>query len=422
MTMWTPPLTRAMRFAAATLLFTASISCRREAPSASPAPPSAAPATVAAATPARVAQAAPPISREELEAFGRAIAKAVSEKDKEGLAKLSDWNQLLEKILDDFGDSERGRQAKAGVRDGFKSIADKNPFVAMMTKLEKDDRFDYQKLVETDGGVCPLFRYISSETGVTYLRAVAARSGEGLRIVDCYNYSTGELLSQTMHRVILPMVVETNRGFLDRLTKEQSAWVKNSAKVSQMTNLIQGGQARDALAVYATLPEELKADKTVLLLRLQAASTISDAQKMAAIDDLRKHHPKDPSLALMAIDLYVHQKKHDEALACIDQLDAALFHDPYTLVLRAGVLADRQDYDAARAAAETAKKEEPGLTQAYWSLLTISLEAKRYDETVQRIGEIEKELHVVFSDLKDAEVYAGFVQSPQYRAWMNGRS
>src|SRR5262249_3434595 len=68
--------------------------------------------------------------------------------------------------------------------------------------------------------------------------------------------------------------------------------------------------------------------------------------------------------------------------AAIDRVDRAVGGDPYLLVLRGNALTEAGRFDQARAALDKALEQEPGLKQAYWGWVTVSLRDKKYGDAL----------------------------------------
>ena len=57
---------------------------------------------------------------------------------------------------------------------------------------------------------------------------------------------------------------------------------------------------------------------------------------------------------------------------------------------------------------------EPTLEDPYWTLVQISLDEKKFDETARLLTRIEKTFGLTLGDLTDVDVYAEFVKSAEY--------
>jgi tetratricopeptide (TPR) repeat protein len=191
--------------------------------------------------------------------------------------------------------------------------------------------------------------------------------------------------------------------------------------VKRMSDLTQQGQFEEALKLAAKMPDDLKKQKIVLVVRGVAASNVGESEFLAVIDDFRKHYPDDAALDLMSIDYFLNQKKHDKALTSIDRVDEAVGGDAYLDVMRAGIYAEMGDFDEALKTARRATEREEDLADAQWSIVTISLKKKDYDLTAETLNTLTKKFGIGLPDLATVEEYAGFVQSPQYKKWLEAR-
>ena len=67
----------------------------------------------------------------------------------------------------------------------------------------------------------------------------------------------------------------------------------------------------------------------------------------------------------------------------------------------------------ARSAAQQAIIKEPGLVDAYWLLVTISLRTHEFDETTRLLAEMRQKFALSYQ-LESAADYAEYVKSPEY--------
>jgi hypothetical protein len=106
-------------------------------------------------------------------------------------------------------------------------------------------------------------------------------------------------------------------------------------------------------------------------------------------------------------------------MKAIDRLDRSVDGDPYLDVLRAGLCEAQGDREGCRRFARRAVDREPSLLQAHWALVGYSLEDQKYDETLERLKEIDRTFVMKFNDLSRIPRYAGFVKSLAYARWLD---
>jgi hypothetical protein len=363
----------------------------------------------------------PPVSDEECRAFARAVEGAVRSGDG-GAAwgALIDWDAIL-------------RAATAGIpvpesdRNGF--------FQGVKTSMQQDQGLVPQVVATVQGGgsytflrprargphKTALFRLVSPDSnGVNYHEFVLARREDGkVRAVDAYVFLSGELVSRTLRRMFLCLAARgaPDPGALGRLPGTEQAFLKDLPRFQRMTAEVRDGRPAEALATYRQLPPQLQKDKTILMLRLQAAQDAGDEPYARAIEDFRDAHPGDACIDMFSVDYYLLKRDYPRALACLDRLDRSVGGDPYVHVMRAGIHTDQGQYDLARHDARRAIAVDPDLQDAYWALLTVSLQDHHYADTVTLLDQLEGRFHIPFGDMTQLPVFSEFVRSPEYLAW-----
>ena len=130
--------------------------------------------------------------------------------------------------------------------------------------------------------------------------------------VDWNMLALGEDLSAMLRRMLLPALGDVLTALAARLTSDEATTLKHGAKLLEMQQSTQEGNPRRALEIYAGLPVEAQRLKLFLVTRIHAAQQVDDAALGAAIEALTKHHPRDPSTAIHAIDAYALRGEHRE--------------------------------------------------------------------------------------------------------------
>jgi len=177
----------------------------------------------------------------------------------------------------------------------------------------------------------------------------------------------------------------------------------------------------EGLAAYQELPDRLKKDKSVLILRFGLARGKGDKEYLAALQDMLTNYPDDPWADLLAVDAYLLTKQYSKALESIDRVDQAVGGDPYQKVVRAGIYIATGQVAKAREACEQAIKKDPMLKGAYWRLVDVSLQQKDFAETARLLNLLADRFQVQIKDLTTVPSYAEFVRSPEYKEWLKSR-
>jgi len=329
---------------------------------------------------------------------------------------LLDRASLVERSLKDTpGDAKM----KTGFRAGLLKSFSLGPALSKVVQ-ENGGSYTLLRLRVEGPSRRALFRMVLGDTFNYHDYRIETGEGGALKATDVHIFLSGEWLSDTFRRSYLGLVA-AEPGMLGKLTGKENEYVKALSKINEMTKLKQEGKAADALKVYAALPPEAQKDKMALLLRYQAAVEVAPEELRKILADFEKAHPGDACLPAISIGAHCEAGRLEKALAALDAVDKTVGGDAYLEVQRASVHLRGRVFDKAKAAALRAKEREKGLPDAYWTLVTISLEEKAYGDTLKWLRAIEKDLAIEISDLTAIEIYAGFVKSPEHQEWLKGR-
>ncbi|HEX5754239.1 MAG TPA: hypothetical protein VFZ09_49105 [Archangium sp.] len=329
-----------------------------------------------------------------------------------------DVDRLLERAT-------RGTSTPKAFHDGFSKGVRRSGLQLgkqLVATREDDSSFRLLRLRMEGGAPHALYRVMTSQSGVNYLDLELARNAEGqVVIVDFYPYITGEPFSETLRRMYLQAAKEAGYNLVDKLMGKEQDFLKNAPKLQEMQRQVQEKQYAEVVKTFDALPESLRKNKPFLLLRLSAAAQLDEAQYQKSIQDFEQAYPNDPSLDLISIDGHMMRKDYATVMKMIDRLDQRV-KDPYLQYLRGSVMLDKGDRKAALGHFKAAIAGEPTLTLAHWVLIGLSLQDKQFKDTARYLDGIERDTSVEIGDLTALEEYAGFVKSPEYKAWKKKRA
>jgi hypothetical protein len=373
------------------------------------------------AVPQKVAGSATLPTEQECRDWAALLEKAVNKGNAASCNDLLNWDALLETATaypntsPTFAKhrSEFISGAKSALRSGAGLVGE------LLNAVRNRGSYKFLRCRDVDGRRRAEFRMITSAGALNYHEFVLAFSEDGLvRAVDCYVFLTGQLQSEALREAFLPFAQRWSQGGLDQLPAPEKDFVSHYSEFAAIVNCYREKEHRRLLEIYKGMPDSLKKMKTVLAMRLRSAQSISDEEYLRALDDYRKYYPNDASIDLIAVDAAILRKSYDNALTSLDRVDKSVGGDPYLKVLRANVLQLQQKSDAAGKMAEAAIAEEPTLIQAYYSLLDQSLRKRNFARTAELLSIVESKFNVRFKDLTTVPVYAEFVKSDQYKAWL----
>ncbi len=402
---------RTVALAAACLLSVAADGCSRRQP-----PTVLGPTPLPETAPAE--HVGPPLTDAECQDFADKLAAAARGRDAPAFDALIEWGIVFDRATAGVPVAPTLRQRF--VRTARDSTKEAEGFSSQAVKeVAEDGSYRLLRVAVRDGRPRVLFRLLNARSGLNYHEWELVRCPDGqVRAADVFVYLTAENLSRTFRRMFLPMAAQGASDLASRLQGWESEFLANTPALREMNLANLAGRYQEALDAYGRLPAGLRADKAVLILRLQAAQRLSDEAYAAALEDFRAHHADDPCAALVSVDYFVLKKQFAKGVEMADLVEKAVGGDPYLHALRSGLHRQAGDLAAARKAAEQAVREEPTLQEGYWGLVEVTLAEKKYDETARLLTTLEAKFAVTFGDLKDQPEYAEFVKSSPYQQWL----
>ena len=349
---------------------------------------------------------------DESEDFAAEFEEAVLRGDHNGMTNRIDWLALL-------ATATAGIDAPADFRQQFidDALHAKGDLARQLSAASRPGGFRLLRVYTRDDETRALFRSIF-RSGVRYQELILGRNADGeVCATDVYFYKSAERLSRTMRRMYLVAAAEQPSNPLAGLLGRDNDFVKHAEEFRQMPILLNAGKPKEVAEIYDSLPTQMKSEKTVMLLYVLAAQRIDDATYTEAIDRFRQQHPDDPCLDMVSIDGYVLRAQYDEALLAVDRVDEAVGGDPYMNVVRANIHRMQGDLTKSAALAQKAMDQDPKLLDAYWALLTVSLEEKEFRETANWLTTIRDKFDIEFDDIENIPDYAEFLESPEYAEW-----
>jgi hypothetical protein len=358
---------------------------------------------------------------EPCEAWGRELADAVRKGDGDRTMLLIDFRVLVEESTRD-GPEDLRRGFMAGAMKGMRKRG--GVLYEVIPDVAQGGRFDLLRITEREDLPCARFRFASSDGGINYLDVKLRIADDGaVRGIDLYNHMSGEWMSEALRRFFLPMVRAQRQSVWDKLLRgKDKEWIEAALGLGRMGDLRGAGKNKEALKVYDSLPEGVRRQKSVQMVRLQAAQAVSEEEYKKAMREYLELYPDDPSAHLVGIDAHFMAGRFDDAVAGVEALDKAVGGDPYLGILKGNLLMAANRLDEARRSIQAALKAGPDWTDGHFALVDVELKAKRYKEVARLLLLLEERFEFEFDDLTQHEAYAGFVKSPEYQVWLARKS
>jgi hypothetical protein len=403
-------------FCLATLAFTTAAGCgSKPAPGPLGAAPAEAPKTVSHG---------PPVTEGEAQAFAREIESTVEAGDAAAFGKLLRIEALIDRSVSDL---QPNASFMAGLKSGITQTGNKIAAQILDAK-KKGGSYTFIRVRTVDGSPRPLFRFLLPDVGVNYHDFELTRLPDGtVGTEDLHVALTGEPLSQTFRRLIVPMIRESKQGLYDRISGKDRIYLDNSQKVKQIGELKRQGQFRECLNLIQSLPVEIEKEKAIQIIAINAAQQVSDDEFMKAMERFRELHPNDPVVDMLSMDYFGLRKQFDKAHASIDRLDKAVGGDPYLQYMHGGIDILAEKWPEARARFAKAKIADPTMTDAYIGDISVSLKMKDHKATLAGLKEVAEKrgVDINLDNIRTDENYREFAQSPQFNelaAWIKKRN
>lgn len=362
--------------------------------------------------------AAPPAPElDACEELAGEIEYAISEGEVSDLEPFVDCDALLQKAT---AGVEVDEQFRKGFIEGAREKLVSTFHASMQQSLGEEGALRFLRLRPQPGGQRLVFRALTQDGGVDYIEFSTHLGAEGKpRIDDWYLYASGEWISETLHRLYLPFAMQQQRGLLDRLLGRDQVLVKHWGEIAKLIECVQKRQLEPGLAIYRKLPEELRHEKFVLLLRLRLLTTNNQHEDyLHVLEDLRRYCPGDPANELHAIDFHYIRKEWNGAVEAVRRLAASVGGDPYLDYLEATLLVQAKDTSGARRAVEKSLAAEPDRIEAHWLLVTLCLGAKDHGAVLSALKRIDELFVLEWKDLSASAEYKDFVASVEHAKWL----
>lgn len=376
---------------------------------------------VAATPPGRaqeIAAVQPSITEAEAAAFGEVIARAFNEGKSESVLSTFDSAELFERVLQ--GIDENDRPQFGSVRSSCDTLRAQVGFTFSKIKSAR-----FLRVETVDGESRVLVRLVSGDGALSYYAFVVAQREKGRpRWIDAFVYLSGELMSDSIRWMALPVLVPKDEGLWARLVGGGNDFAKAWPDVMAAEDRLADGKGGEAMRIVDRLPAPVRTTRPIFGLRLRIARELGVEAQLAVLADWARCFPSDPTPELVGIDTDLQSKNYAGALLRLEVLKKLIGGDPYIDFIRANLLRLVGRLPEARTAAREALGQESTLVSAYDILLQVELEAKDYQALASVIDEIEGAVPG-FDFLAAAgknESYSGFRASAEYEQWLGRRA
>jgi tetratricopeptide (TPR) repeat protein len=356
-----------------------------------------------------------PLTDDECLAAATKYAQAITDGDANAAKGLVDFNEVLRRAT---ANVEVTEDVRRGFASGFLGSTGNGGYERQLTGLlEGGGRCDALRVHQVGNETRVWMRLTSDSQGLVYQDLIFFRGADKQpHVADMYVVAAGELLSQTIRRMYIPLAASNDKNLLERLTGAESDFVKHASDLQQMMAQMQN-QPAAALASYRRLPESLRKNKAIMLIRVQAAASADEREYLTAMEEFQKEFPEDAAVEMQSIDWHLLREEYDEAIASVDAVDQIVGGDPFLHTMRANILTEKGDFTAAEQAANKAIEADATMTDAYWVLVNVAIRKGDFAATLGSLKRLDQAFEMEWGDLSEISDYAEFVQSPQFQEW-----
>jgi tetratricopeptide (TPR) repeat protein len=364
------------------------------------------------------AQAAPKATRtpsaDECKTLGMSLAHSLTLQRPDELFNALDTSAVLDRALEGLPGANALKQSDRKEIEG-------QYIKALRTKLKPISDVEFIRFQGDNGEARVLLRLLSEEDGdFDYWYLTIAYTGTTTpRIVDIYSIRTGENVSATFRRNLIPELADLNKSMWQKVTGVESEYVKHRQDLSAFSQAMLQQKYPEVLAIFKRLPKNLQNDKSVQIMRLTATANVNIDEFIAAMADYRRMFPKDPSVLYYSYYARLVKKQIPEALANIDGLEKEFGPDKFLDYMRARTydVADNHEQSLVYARKSLDNVRSWNYAGRLYFVLTLML--KKFDESAQFLREVERDQGTeMYAAIRNMPTITEFRGSDAFRKWM----
>lgn len=344
--------------------------------------------------------------------FAKLVEKTISRGDPRFMLEHMDYPQMLKLAR------EKLSIPHSDIVELEKRMKDAGMPAALARELQFGAQFCFVRLRELNGEWRALYRLLGRD-GVQYHELILRTNEQReIRIADAYSHHSGARVSEWVYRFMLPLAAQQNKQFAATLSADEQVFAEHINAIAGMQDLMLNARYREALSSYEVMPEGLKRQRDVAVMRIACAKQAGQAEYAEALKDFCKRFEGDPHTDLALLKAYVVLKQDDLAFKAIDRFEKTIGGEAYIDQIRAFMYYRREDYTKARTHARKALEADPRIIRAYYVLFDCALFEKNYAEVSRLLDELNKNLPDNNLNLEQESNFKDFLQSQEYRDWL----
>lgn len=364
-----------------------------------------------------------PLTKEDYEAFGKKLEKAVMAQDSNSITLCYSAEKMFENAISDLNLSDTDRKVLlSGGAEGVSSLAG-----SLTQTIKGGGNFKFVRIKQTDDKWSVLCRLITPRGASNYQEFILVRFPNGIIAAeDVYMHSTGDMFSQTIRRNVLALLAEKQKKSAGTFKDSDQRVLDNIERFLELKKAAQEGNNVRALAAYNGMTPEFRDQKEVLLNMITASTKNDLAQARKSIERFRELYPKNLALDFVLLGYHTSKGEFDKVIECYSRLIDAIGGDSVLHYRRAQVLLRENRQKEAKEDLQEAVLQEPTLTNAYPALIDLVVQEKDHPATLKWLkqGIENKAFNPDENFFRTTEIYQDFVKSkefPEMVRWLNAR-
>ena len=258
------------------------------------------------------------------------VRQAVAHLDAAALTKLASDEAFADRVLrgTDVSGGER-REAVEGLSGTLQEI-----FTGVVQGCTNGGSYSFVRLVPRGGEFRPLFRLCLPElSGINYHELVVVQTADGAKIADVDVYLSGECVSESLRRLVLPALAASNRGLKASLSASEVQLLEFSDDVREIGNLQRSGQPKSALELFRRLPTVVQESEPLRRLKVRICRNLGPDELAEALQQLFQATAAEPGAGFAEVERLELLGQHAEVAAAVDRLREQT-GDPYLGLLK----------------------------------------------------------------------------------------
>lgn len=346
---------------------------------------------------------------ESVRQTARRMADSLRAGDLAGFDSCFAVDQLIDRTLEGFDLTPAARLSLSqGIRNTF------TPGRRLKAATRRGS-FRFLSLRQAGGALHGLFRVLGEGGTLSYWETIFAPLDGVPRVVDFFDFNTGELHSQTIRRIL----VVSGVAVLGSIGSEQTPSAEVLAQLGGLHGAFRKGEFARAARLHDALPPAVRQQKCYLLMRIECGARQGRSAHLKALSEYARLVPKsDPSRALVLMDLFLLRDQVARAVESLDTLASRVGDDPYLKTVRARLMVRLGKLAEARRDAAAAIAAAPGLAQGYIAMLSVCLLQGDYQMCTEVLDALDRRFTIRREGLGALAGFRKFADSALGRDWL----